>query len=85
MRVASLIALKNDIQRDGGRYTGNIGDNVIKILTKDLGLSENMIEIDKPTNSCSFYGVFKKPLDVLVMLAKQSIPSKLLNAFKKVS
>ena len=75
LQVESLLGLKNDIQRDGKHYNGNIGDSAIKILTEELEFPESMIEIDKPVNSWSFYGVNKKPLDILLMMAKQSIPS----------
>ena len=79
VRFVSRIGWANNTKRLTKHYTGNITESVKSILKNELKLPQDMIKVDDCSNSYSFAGMTKRPFDMVVMLAKQSIPQNTAN------
>lgn len=68
---------QNETSRVIRKYKGNIGDTVNSIL-KDVLKTQNYKSnnIEKTSNSYTFYGNIKRPFTVLTWLCPKSIPTK---------
>jgi len=79
LKFVSRIAWLNETTRVTKSYKGKITDSVQKILTENLTIDSNKIAIDSSANSYSFTGMRKRPFDLLIMLAKQTVPASVSN------
>ena len=68
----------NETSRLNKKYTGNISDTVMKVLTNESGSdkkgiqSSKKLERDRATNSYSFVGNLKRPFDTIQWLCAKS-------------
>ena len=68
----------NETSRLNKKYTGNISDTVMKVLTNENGSdkkgiqSSKKLERDRATNSYSFVGNLKRPFDTIQWLCAKS-------------
>ena len=79
VRFVSRIGWANNTKRLTKHYTGNITESIKTILKNELKLPKDMINVDDSSNSYSFAGMTKRPFDMIVMLAKQTIPQNTAN------
>ena len=79
IRFASRTAWLNETTRISKRYTGKISDSVSKILKTDLKFKDDSINIDDSSNSYSFEGMRKRPLDLITMLCIRTVPASIVN------
>lgn len=68
----AIDANKNPI---GNVYQGLISDIVKKILKDELGVSDELIDVEDTSNSDKVFGNCESPLDVICKLRKKSIPA----------
>ena len=73
-RFVSRIGWTNPTKRVTRHFDGRISESVKNILKNDLKLTDDLIQVDDSSNSYSFAGMTQRPFDLLVMLAKQTIP-----------
>lgn len=79
LKFVSRIGWLNETTRVTKHYKGKITDSVEKILKEVLTIDQNRLSIDPSANSYSFTGMRKRPFDLLIMLAKQTVPSSVSN------
>ena len=79
IRFASRTAWLNETNKITRRFTGSISDSVKKILKVDLSFKDEQIKIDPSSNSYSFEGMRKRPLDLISMLCIRTVPSSVTN------
>jgi len=79
LKFVSRIAWLNETTRVTKNYKGKITDSVQKILRETLTIDPKKISIDPSANSYSFSGMRKRPFDLLIMLAKQTVPASVSN------
>ena len=66
--------VKNSEVPNFKKYTGRISDNVKKILTEELELSDSEITIDPTRNGYNFLGKGRGVLNIVLDMCKRSIP-----------
>ena len=79
LRFTSKIGWTNTTKRVTQHFDGRISESVKNILKNQFKLTDNEIEVDDSSNSLSFAGMTKRPMDLIGMLAKQSIPANTAN------
>ena len=79
-RFVSRIGWTNPTKRVTRHFDGRISESVKNILKNDLKLTDDLIRVDDSSNSYSFAGMTQRPFDLLVMLAKQTIPQNTVGA-----
>ena len=79
LRFISKIGWSNNTKRITRHFAGSITESIKSILKKELKLKNDMISVDDSSNSYSFAGMTKRPFDLIVMLAKQTIPKNTAN------
>ena len=79
LRFTSRIGWTNTTKRVTQHFDGRISESVKNILKNQFKLTNNDIEVDDSSNSLSFAGMTKRPMDLIGMLAKQSIPANTAN------
>jgi len=79
IRFISRIGLVNNTKRLTKHYTGKITDSIGQILKNEFKLDKDRINIDDCSNPYSFAGMTKRPFDLILMLAKQSVPENTSN------
>jgi len=79
IRFSSRTAWLNETNKITKRYTGKISDSVKKILKDELSFEDDRIKIDPSSNSYSFIGMNKRPLDLIAMLCIRSVPANIAN------
>ena len=80
LRFVSRIGWTNPTKRVTRHFDGRISESVKNILKNDLKLTDDLIQVDDSSNSYSFAGMTQRPFDLLVMLAKQTIPQNTVGA-----
>lgn len=79
IRFASRTAHLNETTRVTRRYTSKITDSVKTILQKELEIDDEYITIDDSSNSYSFIGMNRRPLDIIINLCNKTIPPQQTN------
>ncbi len=80
IKLASKIAVINETTKIERSYNLGISDIAKKIIKEDLKVQGNKTVIDKTSNPTTYVvGMRKRPFDLLLMLAQQSVPSKTSN------
>ena len=79
IRFSSRTSWLNETGKVTKRYTGKISESVKKILKDELSLDDSKITVDPSSNSYSFIGMNKRPLDLIAMLCIRSVPSNVAN------
>ena len=79
IRFSSRTAWLNETNKITRRFTGSISDSVKKILKVDLSFKDEQINVDPSSNSYSFEGMRKRPLDLISMLCIRTVPSSVTN------
>ena len=78
LEFVSVETLVNETARLNKKYTGNISDIVMKLLTNEEGSdkkgiqSSKKLERDRSTNSYSFVGNLKRPFDTIQWLCPKA-------------
>ena len=73
----------NQMTRVSGKYKGNIGDSVEKILKDVMQVPEDKIDVEQTLNGYHFMGNMKKPLYCIAWLRNRSIPHTAENSTTK--
>ncbi|MBF90100.1 MAG: hypothetical protein CMG75_10715 [Candidatus Marinimicrobia bacterium] len=80
IKLASKIAILNETTKIERSFRLGISDIARKIIREDLKIRRNKIVIDKTSNPTTYVvGMRKRPFDLLLMLAQQSVPKKTSN------
>ena len=80
IKLASKIAVINETTKVERSYTLGISDIAKKIIKDELKIQKGKIVIDKTSNPSTYVvGMRKRPFDLLLMLAQQSVPAKTSN------
>ena len=80
MKLASEIAILNETTKIEKSYNLGISDIARKIMKEDLKIKRRKRIIDKTSNPTTYVvGMRKRPFDLLLMLAQQSVPAKTSN------
>ncbi|MHA2402924.1 MAG: hypothetical protein ACXADH_08055 [Candidatus Kariarchaeaceae archaeon] len=79
VRFASRTAYLNTTNKVVKSFRGKISDSVRKILKEELSFQDDKINIDPSSNSYSFLGMNKKPVDLIAMLCIRTIPANVSN------
>ena len=74
IRFSSRTAWINETTRVTKHYKGKITNSVKKIIKDELKLEGQDVNIDDSSNSYSFTGMSKRPLDLIAMLAIRTVP-----------
>ena len=77
IRFISKIGWLNNTKRITKHYSGSISSSVEKIIKDELKFSK--VDVTPTSNTYSFAGMSKRPFDLIVMLAKQSMPANQAN------
>jgi len=79
IRFSSRTAWLNETNKVVRSYSGKISESVRKILKDELSFEDSKINIDPSSNSYTFLGMNKRPLDLIAMLCIRSVPSNVVN------
>ena len=79
VRFISKLGITNNAKKLTRHYKGNIVHSVRNILINELKVPIQHINSDTASNSYSFAGMSKRPFDLILMLAKQTIPTNTAN------
>ena len=80
VKLASKIAVVNETTKIERSYKLGLSDIARKIIKEDLKIERSKIVIDKTSNPITYVvGMRKRPFDLLLMLAQQSVPKKTSN------
>ena len=79
VRFISKLGITNNAKKITRHYKGNIVHSVRNILINELKVPIQDITSDTASNSYSFAGMSKRPFDLILMLAKQTIPTNTVN------
>ena len=79
LKFTSKIALMNETSKVNKHYKGKITDSIKKIIKEKLKINEDKTFVDESVNSYSFTGMRKRPFDLFIMLARQTVPSNTAN------
>ncbi len=80
IKLASKIAIVNETTKIERSYNLSISDIAKKIIKDYLKIPGNKTIIDKTSNPTTYVvGMRKRPFDLLLMLAQQSVPKKTSN------
>lgn len=80
IRFASRTAHLNELIKVSARYkTPKITDSVKSILREELELDDEYITVDDCSNSYTFMGMNRRPLDLIISLCTRTIPPKQTN------
>jgi hypothetical protein len=79
LSFTSHIAILNDTNRVLERFNNRISASVKKIIENYLELDSSKINITETSNSASFSGNQKRPLDLIIDMASRSVPAKTAN------
>ena len=80
IKLASKIAIVNETTKIERSYNLSPSDIAKKIIKEDLKIEKNKTIIDKTSNPSTYVvGMRKRPFDLLLMLAQQSVPKKTSN------
>lgn len=76
LRMISEYGFKNENVTIYEKYYNNITNSVSSILTEKLGIPQNKLFLDQTQNSCAFTGAARRPFDLVIDFAAQSIPQQ---------
>ena len=79
LSFTSKIGFLNETTRVAKRYEGRISDSIDSILKDKLKLDNSQVKVTATSNSKSFLGNQKRPLDLIVELASQAVPNNTKN------
>ena len=79
IKFSSRTAWLNETTRVSNRFKGKISDSVKTILKNSLQFKDDDITVDASSNSFSFVGMRKRPLDLISMLCIRTVPSSIIN------
>ena len=79
LRFTSKIGFLNETTRVNKHYRGKITDSIQKIIKEELKMDSNRIFVDESANAYSFTGMRKRPFDLFIMLARQTVPANTAN------
>ena len=79
IKFSTRTAWLNETTRISRRFNGKISDSVKRLLKTDLLFKDSEIDIDESSNSYSFLGMRKRPLDLIAMLCIRTVPSSITN------
>tara|TARA_B100002019_G_scaffold211610_1_gene184432 strand:- start:2668 stop:4017 length:1350 start_codon:yes stop_codon:yes gene_type:complete len=79
LSFTSKIGWLNETTRVAKRYEGRISDSIASILKDKLKLDNSQVQVTGTSNSKSFLGNQKRPLDLIVELASQAVPNNTKN------
>ena len=79
LAFTSKIGWLNETTRVPKRYEGRISDSVDSIFKDKLKLDASQISVTPTSNSKAFLGNQKRPLDLVLELAAQSVPNNTKN------
>lgn len=74
LKLVSPAAIKNENTIIHDKYYNNITNSVSSIITDKLEVPSTKIFLDQTQNSLSFIGSGRKPFDLIVSCARQSMP-----------
>ena len=79
LTFTSKIGWLNETTRIPKKYDGRISDSVDSILKDKLKLTDSQKQVTATSNSNSFLGNQKRPLDLIIQLASQAVPNNTKN------
>jgi len=74
LSLVSEYGLKNETKTVYKKYYNNISQNVLDILSKELGVSPSKLNIEQTKNSYAFLGSGKNPFSLITSLCSKSVP-----------
>jgi hypothetical protein len=79
IRFSSRTSWLNETNKVVKSFSGKISNSVEKILKEELSFESDKIKIDPSSNSYTFLGMNKRPLDLIAMLCIRSVPANIVN------
>ena len=79
VKFTSKIAIINETTRVNKHYKGKITDSIQKIIKEELKLDPSKFSVDESANAYSFTGMRKRPFDLFIELARQTVPANTAN------